>query len=252
MNPNLILTLTLEPTEALVLIGCDEHFSDEYGFVWPSSGTVQANPLYGLLWGEGPFFGDFHTSSKWIVARVVKDLCQSKDGQRIEFPTCQVVYVGDYPSALALILAHNPNAKPISTTYLSSQDQTTQIHQGDFNHIISSGRLCSSVAVGEQVRAEAEGPGSTSIAHGPHPRAASKGKFSQGIAVGFDGASSAEGPDSLSVSSGDGGTSIAVGKDCISVACGQNADSRATSLGSNSVALGKYGSSFSRGQNLKT
>ncbi len=90
---------------ALVMRTCKADMTSYGGFKWPESGIVTApdwdskgacgNGLHGLLWGEGdPSLLDWSSDAKWLVCRVeaatIVDI-----GEKVKFPSCEVVYCGD-------------------------------------------------------------------------------------------------------------------------------------------------------------
>ena len=90
------------------------------GFVWPSTGPVEApdwdpeprcgGGLHGFLWGEGHGgLADWSEGAKWLVVEVaakeVVDL-----GGKVKFSRGRVVHCGDRASATALIASVRPGA----------------------------------------------------------------------------------------------------------------------------------------------
>jgi hypothetical protein len=102
-------------TPRLILRTCRPDMTSHGGFVWPTSGKVEApdwNPepecgggLHGLLNGQGnASLLDWSADAVWIVARPGR-LLVDIDGDKVKCKTATVIYSGDHAGALATLRA---------------------------------------------------------------------------------------------------------------------------------------------------
>ena len=91
------------------------------GFQWPESGAVFApdwkpteecgNGLHGWLWGAGDAgLRCMDDDAKWLVLSVPSDFVDL--GQKVKFPSCEIKYLGDRETAVAIIQHYAPGGTP--------------------------------------------------------------------------------------------------------------------------------------------
>ena len=91
------------------------------GFQWPESGAVSApdwkpteecgNGLHGWLWGAGDAgLRCMDDDAKWLVLSVPSDFVDL--GQKVKFPSCEIKYLGDRETAVAIIQHYAPGGTP--------------------------------------------------------------------------------------------------------------------------------------------
>src|ERR1017187_2205698 len=111
----------------LILRTLNEDMTSHGGFVWPSSGFVEAldwNPapvcgggLHGLLWGEGSHgYLDLSETAKWVVFRAkLNDVAHgSGDLMNKCKAKCGVVeYCGDRDGAVQYVVTHGGTGKRV-------------------------------------------------------------------------------------------------------------------------------------------
>ena len=109
-----------KPETVLVLRTCDAQMRAYGGFVWPTSGPVEApdwnpraecgNGLHGLLWGEGD--GShllFDPSARWLVVEVDASEIVDLKG-KVKFRRGVVVHCGTRETATAYLAERRPGA----------------------------------------------------------------------------------------------------------------------------------------------
>ena len=108
----------VQPGEVLCLRTCDKDLKAHGGFQWSESGIVKApdwdsepecgNGLHGLLWGEGAGgLLNWDKDARWLVVAVKeKDIVHI--GQKVKFPECRVVHVGNQKSATNVLVQYAP------------------------------------------------------------------------------------------------------------------------------------------------
>ena len=106
-----------------VLRTCDKDMKAYGGFVWPRSGPVCApdwekttrcgNGLHGLMWGSGDVSRlSFAQDAVWMVVAVDKATIVDL-GDKVKFPSGEVVFCGDRPSAVAEIVARGADSSRV-------------------------------------------------------------------------------------------------------------------------------------------
>lgn len=155
---------------ALVLRTCRINMTVYNGFLWPDSGEVSApdwkpsskcgNGLHGLLWGEGDSsLLDWDDDAKWVVCSVDSELIVSL-GNKVKFPKCEVVHVGDQVTATNFIRDRGGRDRAI-TGLTVSEGHHCVIVGGDKVNIVGrnksklSGVVGASIIGGEYARIEA-------------------------------------------------------------------------------------------------
>lgn len=124
----------------LVLRACNPDMSSRNGFVWPTSGPVEAldwnpieecgNGLHGWLHGHGA--GDVcnYTADdcKWLVVKVKTKHIVDLDG-KVKFKKGKVVFCGDRKSATDYLIANDPIAstQPVIASVVFADDSRNAI-----------------------------------------------------------------------------------------------------------------------------
>lgn len=114
--------------------------SSKNGFVWPTSGPVEAldwnaiedcgNGLHGWLHGHGDGSASTYWSDdcKWLVVNV-KTKHMIDLGEKVKFKKGEVVFCGDRKGATDYILANDPIARtrPVIGAFITTGDQDTSV-----------------------------------------------------------------------------------------------------------------------------
>lgn len=190
------MTANKTPKTVLVLRACNNDMSSRDGFVWPSSGPVEApdweptkecgNGLHGWLHGhgDGSVSDYWEDDSKWLVVKVeTKHMIELKG--KVKFKKGTVVFCGDQKGATDYILANDPIASILPVI-------------GAF---IITGNKCAAVSGYKGTSTSGHGGTSTS-GYGGTSTSGDGGKSISG-----DGGKSTSGDHGISTS-GDRGTSI--------------------------------------------
>ena len=110
-------------SKVLVMRTCNADMTSYGGFVWPESGAVSApdwspepqcgHGLHGLLWGEGDVsLLDWSKSAKWLVCSVdVESIVEI--GDKVKFPSCEVVFCGDGFEASKYVVANGGQGRRV-------------------------------------------------------------------------------------------------------------------------------------------
>ena len=104
------------------------------GFQWPESGAVFApdwkptekcgNGLHGWLWGAGDAgLRCMDDDAKWLVLSVPSDFVDL--GQKVKFPSCEIKYLGDRETAVAIIQHYAPGGTPAMFGTATAGDRGT-------------------------------------------------------------------------------------------------------------------------------
>ena len=104
------------------------------GFQWPESGAVSApdwkpteecgNGLHGWLWGAGDAgLRCMDDDAKWLVLSVPSDFVDL--GQKVKFPSCEIKYLGDRETAVAIIQHYAPGGTPAMFGTATAGDRGT-------------------------------------------------------------------------------------------------------------------------------
>ena len=104
------------------------------GFQWPESGAVFApdwkpteecgNGLHGWLWGAGDAgLRCMDDDAKWLVLSVPSDFVDL--GQKVKFPSCEIKYLGDRETAVAIIQHYAPGGTPAMFGTATAGDEGT-------------------------------------------------------------------------------------------------------------------------------
>ena len=104
------------------------------GFQWPESGAVSApdwkptdecgNGLHGWLWGAGDAgLRCMDDDAKWLVLSVPSDFVDL--GQKVKFPSCEIKYLGDRETAVAIIQHYAPGGTPAMFGTATAGDEGT-------------------------------------------------------------------------------------------------------------------------------
>ena len=110
----------------LVLRTCNADGTSHKGFQWPLEVGKQVTApdwdpvpkcghgLHGLLWGEGDgSLLNWKSDARWLVLSVDSEsIVDLKD--KVKFPSCTVVHIGDQLSATQYILQHGGEGKAIT------------------------------------------------------------------------------------------------------------------------------------------
>ena len=187
------------------------------GFQWPESGPVSCsdwNPdpvcgggLHGLLWGEGDWgLLDTTPSAVWQVVSVdpgkIVDI-----GNKVKFPTGEVVYSGSMGAAVATVLC-NPRG---NATKVSSGNYSTAASSGYYSKAASSGDYSKAASSGDGSKAASSGNYSTAASSGNYSTAASSGDGSKAASSGNYSTAASSGNYSKAASSGDSSTAASSG-----------------------------------------
>ena len=128
-----------EVETVLVLRTCNADMTSYGGFVWPTTGPVEApdweptmkcgHGLHGLLWGEGSIhYLDLSPTAKWLVFRGLASDIAHGDGDLTE--KCKsrrgtVEYCGTREGAVAYLFAHGAAGKAVVFGTSTSGDRGT-------------------------------------------------------------------------------------------------------------------------------
>ena len=122
----------VQPGEVLCLRTCDKDLKAHGGFQWSESGIVKApdwdsepecgNGLHGLLWGEGDGgLLNWDKDARWLVVAVKeKDIVHI--GQKVKFPECRVVHVGNQKSATDVLVQYAPKNTAVVGASITAGD----------------------------------------------------------------------------------------------------------------------------------
>ena len=122
-------------TKTYVLRTCNADMTSRNGFVWPESGPVQCgdweptpecgNGLHGLLMGEGNGgLLSWASDSRWLVVEVnASDIVGL--GDKVKFPSGDVVHCGDRKSATDFIIAKGADSSKCVGAFVMAGDWGT-------------------------------------------------------------------------------------------------------------------------------
>jgi len=126
-----------------ILRTCNADMTAHGGFVWPSSGPVEApdwdptprcgGGLHGLLCGEGDacLLDDYNHNAKWLVVKVpaseIVDL-----GGKVKFRRGVVIYAGDRDTAVSMIQELCPKARAVAYSINAGGNDSTNTG-GDYS-----------------------------------------------------------------------------------------------------------------------
>ena len=137
-------------SEVLVLRSCSSSMTSRDGFIWPSSGPVEApdwdggrpvcgGKLHGFLWGEGDGrLANWNPDARWLVVAVPADEIINLGG-KVGFRRGEVVFCGDRLAATDYLIAHGASGKAVIGATVSSGYRGTST-SGDYGISTSGDR----------------------------------------------------------------------------------------------------------------
>src|ERR1019366_2841768 len=141
--------MNLEPNQVLVLRTCDRNLKSHDGFQWPKEGIVSApdwtpapkcgTGLHGWLWGQGDYSLRNQDEERiWLVVKVDADkIVKIDNGEKVKFPTGEVVYSGNWIRAFEIIRESRP--KPDKIEAFNSGYSGHASATGDSGHASATG-----------------------------------------------------------------------------------------------------------------
>ena len=185
--------------------------------------------LHGLVWGDGNWsYLSNEIDALWQVVEV-DDLIVTIDSEKVKFPRGVVVYSGDMPGAVKMVLA---NEERILATVKSIQEESktksqggrskkTAASSGYSSTAASSGYSSKAASSGYYSNAASSGDSSKAASSGDSSKAASSGNSSKAASSGDYSTAASSGNSSKAASSGDYSTAQAKGKDTIAMVAGR-------------------------------
>ena len=197
---------------------------------WSASAKC-GNGFHALLDGIGAWALTYRDDGMiWQVVGVRRDECVSIDDEKVKFPRCRLLYRGDKPGALGLILPAMVEA--------IQKDADAKVATGNGGHAVATGDRGHAVATGNGGHAAATGDRGHAVATGYGGHAAATGNGGHAVATWYGGHAAATGNGGHAVATGYGGHAAATGDSGHAVATGYGGHAAATGDSGIAAALG--------------